>query len=55
MKPPVAEKRPVATTCHGHTRIDDYAWLRADNWQEVMRDPAVLNADIASYLEAENV
>ena len=54
MKPPVAEKRPVATTCHGHTRKDDYAWLRADNWQEVMRDPAVLERDIASYLEAEN-
>lgn len=54
MKPPVAEKRPVATTRHGHTRTDDYAWLRAGNWREVMRDPAVLDADIASYLEAEN-
>jgi oligopeptidase B len=54
MKPPVAETRPVATTRHGHTRTDAYAWLRADNWQEVMRDPAVLDADIASYLEAEN-
>ena len=54
MKPPVAEKRPVVTTRHGHSRSDDYAWLRADNWQEVMRDPAVLERDIASYLEAEN-
>ncbi|HSG95813.1 MAG TPA: S9 family peptidase, partial [Afifellaceae bacterium] len=54
MKPPVAEKRPVATTRHGHTRIDDYGWLRAENWQDVMRDPAVLDADIAGYLEAEN-
>ena len=22
--------------------VDEYAWLRADNWQEVMRDPALL-------------
>ena len=54
MKPPVAEKRPVEATRHGHTRSDDYAWLKADNWQEVMRDPTVLDADIACYLEAEN-
>jgi oligopeptidase B len=54
MKPPVAERRPVMTSSHGHTRTDDYAWLRAENWQDVMRDPAVLDRDIASYLEAEN-
>ncbi|TDI57403.1 MAG: S9 family peptidase [Alphaproteobacteria bacterium] len=53
-QPPRAEKRPVVTTRHGHTRTDDYAWLRAGNWQEVMRDPAALDTDIASYLEAEN-
>ena len=26
---------------HGVTLVDDYAWLKADNWQEVLRDPAV--------------
>ena len=35
-------------------RTDDYAWLRADNWQEVMRDPAALAPDIRAHLEAEN-
>ena len=52
--PPVAEKRPHVTTHHGIRRVDDYAWLRARNWQEVMRDPSVLPDDIRAYLEAEN-
>lgn len=51
---PRAEKRPVTITHHGRERIDDYAWLRADNWQEVMRDPSLLDSDIRAYLEAEN-
>ena len=51
---PVAEQRPASDTHHGMTRTDNYAWLRADNWQEVMRDPTVLPADIRDYLEAEN-
>jgi oligopeptidase B len=52
--PPRAERRPRAQLWHGHTRVDDYAWLRAENWREVMRDPAALPADIRTYLEAEN-
>ncbi len=51
---PVAEKRPLSDTRHGITRIDDYAWLRAENWQDVMRDPDLLQDDIRLYLEAEN-
>ena len=52
--PPLADKRPASDTRHGITRTDDYAWLRADNWRDVMRDPTVLDADIRAYLEAEN-
>ncbi|MEM9206979.1 MAG: hypothetical protein AAGA88_11690, partial [Pseudomonadota bacterium] len=52
--PPRAEKRSVTNTRHGITRTDDYAWLRADNWQEVMRDPSLLADDIRDFLEAEN-
>ncbi|WP_349361336.1 S9 family peptidase [Stappia sp.] len=51
---PRAARRPVTHTVHGITRTDDYAWLRADNWQEVMRAPDTLDADIRAYLEAEN-
>jgi oligopeptidase B len=33
---------------------DDYAWLKDAKWQEVLRDPSILDADIRTYLEAEN-
>ncbi|MBN9027199.1 MAG: S9 family peptidase, partial [Rhizobiales bacterium] len=51
---PLAAKKPVTSTVHGVTLTDDYAWLRADNWQEVMRDPTLLSQEIRDYLEAEN-
>jgi len=54
LRPPVAARKPVTHTHHGVTITDDYAWLRADNWQEVMRDPSVLDPEIRAYLEAEN-
>ena len=38
----------------GLSRDDPYAWLRAENWQEVMHTPTALPADIGAYLEAEN-
>ncbi len=52
--PPVAEIRPARDVQHGIERVDNYAWLRAENWQEVMRDPASLAPGIRAYLEAEN-
>jgi oligopeptidase B len=52
--PPLADKRPYADTRHGITRLDDYSWLKAENWQTVMQDPSVLPQDIRAYLEAEN-
>lgn len=54
VRPPVADKHPTEITYHGHTRTDDYAWLKDENWQKVMQDPDVLNPDIRAYLEAEN-
>ncbi len=53
--PPATEKRPVSDTHHGISRTDDYAWLRADNWQEMFREPSLLDAGIRTHLEAENV
>lgn len=52
--PPVAPRRPHSFTHHGITVTDDYAWLKDENWQEVLRDPSVLKPDIRAYLEAEN-
>ena len=54
LTPPVADRRQHAVTQHGITRQDPYAWLRADNWQEVMQAPETLPGDIRGYLEAEN-
>jgi oligopeptidase B len=51
---PRAERGPRSSTWHGITLTDDYAWLRADNWREVMRDPSALDPKIRGYLEAEN-
>ena len=50
--PPQAENRPTKSTWHDVTLVDDFAWLRAANWQEVMRDPAKLDPAIRDYLEA---
>ena len=54
VKAPVAARSPRIAHWHGVELVDDYAWLKADNWQEVMRDPAVLDPEIRAYLEAEN-
>ena len=54
MRPPRAERRPKEVRQHGEVRRDPYAWLRADNWREAMRDPSLLPDDIRSHLEAEN-
>ena len=51
---PIAPRRPHSFTLHGITVTDDYAWLKDDNWQEVLRDPSILDKDIRNYLEAEN-
>jgi oligopeptidase B len=52
--PPKAPKRPHRIEQLGRVRVDDYAWMKDDNWREVMRDPKVLRADIREHLEAEN-
>jgi oligopeptidase B len=52
--PPIAPRRAHCFTAHGVTVADDYAWLKDENWQDVLRDPSMLDADIRQYLEAEN-
>ncbi len=53
-QPPDVAKLPLTATWHGVDLVDEYAWLRAENWQAVMQDPTQLPADIRAYLEAEN-
>ncbi|MFN4015068.1 MAG: S9 family peptidase [Reyranella sp.] len=54
MKPPVAPRHPSRRTLHGVTITDDYAWLKDANWQEVLRNPSLLDPEIRAYLKAEN-
>src|SRR6202047_3207597 len=51
---PKAEQRPLERVLHGVRLIDEYAWLKAENWREVMRDPFQLDPAIRAYLQAEN-
>ena len=51
---PRAEVRPAILSAHGVSWVDDYAWIRADDWREVLRDPSRLPPDIRALLEAEN-
>ncbi|MGB6865608.1 MAG: oligopeptidase B, partial [Candidatus Aminicenantaceae bacterium] len=41
--PPIAKKVPKKLTLHGHTRIDDYYWLKDQD-----------NPEVIAYLETEN-
>ena len=54
LEPPRAEVRRSTHSAHGLAWDDDYAWIRAENWREVLRDPSRLPADIRALLEAEN-
>jgi oligopeptidase B len=54
VKPPRAARRPNVTTWHDVELVDDYAWLKAENWQDVMREPTALDPEIRAYLDAEN-
>ena len=54
LQPPRAGVRPSTRSAHGSTWEDDYAWIRAENWRDVLRDPGRLPGDIRALLEAEN-
>lgn len=45
---------PMRRRQHDVEWIDEFAWLRADNWQEVLRAPETLPKPIRAVLEEEN-
>lgn len=51
--PPAPSHEKWQETRHGITRQDDFHWMRAENWQDVFRDPALLHPAIRTHLEAE--
>lgn len=53
-KAPVAAKHPRLIEQLGRRRTDDYAWMKDESWQQVLRDPRTLKADVREHLDAEN-
>lgn len=52
--PPEAAASPREIEVHGRRVRDDYAWLKAENWTEVLKDPSVLPPEIKAHLDREN-
>ena len=52
--PPRPRKDPKRIEQLGRVRIDDYAWMKDENWQAVLRDPSKVKADVRDHLVAEN-
>ncbi|OLL39952.1 S9 family peptidase [Bartonella henselae] len=52
--PPKASKIIYKDVYHGICRDDPYHWLRASNWQDVLKDSSCLDENIRHHLEKEN-
>ncbi|SFK22654.1 S9 family peptidase [Methylocapsa palsarum] len=53
-RPPRIEKRWEKKIVHGVELTDEYAWLKAENWRDVLRDPAALPGEIRAIIDLEN-
>nr|WP_235068208.1 S9 family peptidase [Asticcacaulis sp. YBE204] len=51
---PVPAKIPHTTEQLGFKRVDDYFWMKDDNWQSVLRDPDAIKPDVKAQLIKEN-
>lgn len=52
--PPVAEKSDSVLSMHGHTRIDQYFWMRLSDEQKMAAKPDAQTQKVYDYLNAEN-
>ena len=52
--PPRPRKDPKRTEQLGRVRVDDYAWMKDDNWQAVLHHPSQVKAEVREHLVAEN-
>jgi len=52
--PPVALKKPFAITAHGHTRNDEYHWMRLSEEQRNATEPDAHTQEVTAHLSAEN-
>ena len=54
IKAPTAKKIAKEITTHGHTRIDNYFWMRLSDEQKEAESPDQQTSDVLAYLNAEN-
>lgn len=52
--PPITPKKIKHIEQLGYQRTDEYAWLKDENWQEVLHNPKHLKKEIETYLIQEN-
>lgn len=52
--PPRTAKKPFEITAHGHTRNDEYHWLRLSEAQRQAATPDAHTAEVVAHLELEN-
>lgn len=52
--PPRAAQKPFELTAHGHTRTDEYHWLRLSEEQRNAPEPDAHTKEVVAHLEAEN-
>jgi len=52
---PVAIKKPYEMTDHGHTRIDDYYWMRLTDEQKSAKEYDIQTQRVIDYINLENI
>jgi len=52
--PPRPRKEPKRIEQLGRVRVDDYAWMKDDDWRQVLHDPSKVKAEVREHLTAEN-
>src|SRR5580704_11051392 len=52
--PPQPRKDPKRIEQLGRARIDEYHWMKDDDWQQVLHDPSKVKAEVREHLVAEN-
>ena len=51
---PKLRKRKKVINIHGEELVDDYAWIKQQDWQTVLKNPSKLNKEVLKYIEDEN-
>ena len=51
---PKLRKEKKVINIHGEELVDDYAWIKQQDWQTVLKNPSKLNKEVLKYIEDEN-